>query len=181
MFAEQATGLLAGGVDLVIIETTQDILELKAAVFGVRRACRDAGRAVPIQCSVSLLPQGGKMLLGTDISSALATIEGLGVDALGPARRAPRTCVTIRFLGSSARPGPPHPQCRIPIQGPQGETIFPSNSEPLATCWGVRRALRRRNRRRLLRHDAGAHPALAERVKGSIPPPRPAARASHAR
>ena len=46
VFAEQTTGLLGGGVDLVIIETTQDILELKAAVFGVRRACGDAGRAV---------------------------------------------------------------------------------------------------------------------------------------
>ena len=77
MFAEQATGLLAGGVDLVIIETTQDILELKAAVFGVRRAIAEQGRAVPIQCSVSLLPQGGKMLLGTDISAVLATLEAL--------------------------------------------------------------------------------------------------------
>src|SRR5215469_13500115 len=43
VFAEQTTGLLAGGVDLVIIETAQDILELKAAVFGVRRACDEAG------------------------------------------------------------------------------------------------------------------------------------------
>src|ERR1700740_2297961 len=46
VFAEQAIGLLAGGVDLVIIETTQDILELKAAVFGVRRACAEQGRIV---------------------------------------------------------------------------------------------------------------------------------------
>src|SRR5438270_132396 len=59
VFTEQATGLLQGGVDLVIVETAQDILELKAAVFGVRQAARELGRAVPLQCSVSLLPQGG--------------------------------------------------------------------------------------------------------------------------
>src|SRR5262249_33386819 len=69
VFAEQTAGLLTGGVDLVIIEPAQDILEVKAAVFGARRAFADGGRAVPIQCSVSLLPQGGKMLLGTDISA----------------------------------------------------------------------------------------------------------------
>src|SRR5437588_3090682 len=45
VFTEQANGLLEGGVDLVIIETAQDILELKAAVFGVRQAARDLGRA----------------------------------------------------------------------------------------------------------------------------------------
>src|SRR5881409_203211 len=64
VFAQQAHGLLKGGVDLIIIETAQDILEVKAAVFGVREAFKTADRSVPIQCSVSLLPQGGKMLLG---------------------------------------------------------------------------------------------------------------------
>src|SRR5947209_4576915 len=53
VFAEQAEGLIGGGVDLIIIETTQDILELKATVFGVRQAARELGRSVPIQCSVS--------------------------------------------------------------------------------------------------------------------------------
>ena len=184
VFAEQATGLLAGGVDLVIIETTQDILELKAAVFGVRRACRDAGRAVPIQCSVSLLPQGGKMLLGTDISSALATIEGLGVDALG------LNCSTgpedmrdaIRFLGEfSSVPVHCIPNAGIPIQGPQGETIFPEQPEPLATVLGE---FVDRYGIGIVGGCCGTTPehirALAERVKGSIPPPRPAARPPHA-
>src|SRR5215211_6013665 len=72
VFAEQAQGLVAGGADLIIIETAQDILEVKAAVFGARRAFAESGRSVPIQTSVSLLPQGGKMLLGTDIQSVLA-------------------------------------------------------------------------------------------------------------
>src|SRR5215212_11922057 len=65
VFEEQARGLLEGGVDLIIIETAQDILEVKAAIFGVREAFENVGRTVPIQTSVSLLPNGGKMLLGT--------------------------------------------------------------------------------------------------------------------
>src|ERR671927_958066 len=83
VFAEQAEGLLTGGVDLIIIETAQDILEVKAAVFGVREAFATTGRRTPIQTSVSLLPNGGKMLLGTDISAALTTLEALKVDVIG--------------------------------------------------------------------------------------------------
>src|SRR5256714_4376417 len=74
VFTEQASGLLAGDVDLVIIETAQDLLEVKAAIFGARAAFQAAGRQVPIHTSVSLLPNGGKMLLGTDISAVLATL-----------------------------------------------------------------------------------------------------------
>src|SRR5881398_508401 len=67
IFTQQAQGLVRGGADLLIIETAQDILEVKAAVFGAREAMKATGTTLPIQCSVSLLPQGGKMLLGTDI------------------------------------------------------------------------------------------------------------------
>src|SRR3954469_11483147 len=126
IFAEQATGLLEGGVDLIIIETAQDILEVKAAVFGAREAFAAAGRSVPIQTSVTLLPQGGKMLLGTDIDSALTTLTALDVDLLG------LNCSTgpedmrdaIRFLGEHS-PLPVHciPNAGLPIQGPEGETI----------------------------------------------------------
>src|SRR5438093_2986902 len=80
VFTEQAQGLLEGGVDLIIIETAQDILEVKAAVFGTREAFKQTGKQVPIQTSVTLLPQGGKMLLGTDIDAALATLSGLRAD-----------------------------------------------------------------------------------------------------
>src|SRR3954464_2001920 len=83
VFEEQSRGLVEGGVDLVIIETAQDILEVKAAVFGVRQTFRATGRTLPLQISVSLLPNGGKMLLGTDISAALATLEALDVDVIG--------------------------------------------------------------------------------------------------
>lgn len=139
VFAEQAEGLLAGGVDLLIIETAQDILEVKAAVFGARDAFRQAGRAVPIQCSVSLLPNGGKMLLGTDIDSVLTTLEALRVDVIG------LNCSTgpedmrdaIRFLGELC-PVPVHciPNAGLPQQGPDGETIFPEAPESLASVLG---------------------------------------------
>src|SRR5687768_8959571 len=56
VFAEQARGLVEGGADLIIIETAQDILEVKAAVVGAREAFKRTGRTLPIQCSVSLLP-----------------------------------------------------------------------------------------------------------------------------
>src|SRR6059058_2484655 len=83
VFTEQARGLVDGGADLIIIETAQDILEVKAAVFGAREAFKLADRALPIQTSVSLLPQGGKMLLGTDISAVLTTLSALDVQVIG--------------------------------------------------------------------------------------------------
>src|SRR5689334_13416422 len=139
VFTEQAQGLLQGGVDLIIIETAQDILEVKAAVFGVREAFKLTGRTTPIQTSVSLLPNGGKMLLGTDISAALATLEALHVDVIG------LNCSTgpedmrdaIRFLGEFA-PVPIHciPNAGIPHQGPDGETVFPEQPGPLADALG---------------------------------------------
>ena len=174
VFAEQAIGLIEGGVDLVIIETAQDILELKAAVFGVRDAARQLNRVVPIQCSVSLLPQGGKMLLGTEISAVLATLEALDVDAIG------LNCSTgpedmrdaIRFLGEfSSVPVHCIPNAGLPLQGPNGETIFPEQPEPLADVLGdfVDR-YGDVDRRRLLRHHAGPHSKrIAERVKDRNP------------
>jgi 5-methyltetrahydrofolate--homocysteine methyltransferase len=139
IFTEQARGLLDGGVDLIIIETAQDILEVKAAVFGAREAFKLGGRSVPIQTSVTLLPQGGKMLLGTDIDAALTTLTALDVDVVG------LNCSTgpedmrdaIRFLGEFS-PLPVHciPNAGLPVQGPDGETIFPEAPEPLANVLG---------------------------------------------
>lgn len=139
IFAEQAHGLLDGGVDLLIVETAQDILEVKASIFGIREAFKLAGRSVPIQASVSLLPNGGKMLLGTDVNAALTTLEALKVDVIG------LNCSTgpedmrdaIRFLGEHS-PVPVHciPNAGIPHQGPDGETVFPEQPGPLAESLG---------------------------------------------
>ena len=57
VFTEQAAGLIDGGADLLIIETAQDILEVKAAIFGAREAFKSTGRTLPIHTSVSLLPE----------------------------------------------------------------------------------------------------------------------------
>src|SRR6195952_296432 len=138
-FTEQAQGLLEGGVDLVIIETAQDILEVKAAIFGARAAFEQVGRTVPLQISVSLLPNGGKMLLGTDISSVLATLEALKVDVVG------LNCSTgpndmrdaIRFLGEfSSLPIHCIPNAGLPQQGRNGETISPEGPDELAAVLG---------------------------------------------
>jgi 5-methyltetrahydrofolate--homocysteine methyltransferase len=139
VFAEQARGLVEGGADLIIIETAQDILEVKASIFGAREAFKQAGRALPIQCSVSLLPNGGKMLLGTDVQAVLTTLTALEVDVVG------LNCSTgpedmrdaIRFLGETS-PLPVHciPNAGLPLQGPDGETIFPEKPEPLAATLG---------------------------------------------
>src|SRR5204863_4409610 len=132
VFRQQATGLIDGGVDLIVIETAQDLLEVKAAIFGARAAFASAGRTLPIHASVSLLPNGGKMLLGTDISAVLTTLEALHVDVVG------LNCSTgpedmrdaIRFLGEfSPVPVSCIPNAGIPIQGNDGETIFPQGPE----------------------------------------------------
>ena len=77
-----AEGLLEGGVDLFILETHFDLLAVKAAVIGVRRAMAKVGRQVPIQCQVTM-ELTGRMLVGTEISAALASIDPLGVDIIG--------------------------------------------------------------------------------------------------
>src|SRR5690349_16959791 len=139
VFAEQARGLVEGGADLIMIETAQDILEVKASIFGAREAFEATGRKLPIQCSVSLLPNGGKMLLGTDIQSVLTTLTALDVDVIG------LNCSTgpedmrdaIRFLGeTSTLPVHCIPNAGLPLQGPDGETIFPEEPGPLAATLG---------------------------------------------
>ncbi len=81
-FAEQALGLIEGGSDCLIIETAQDILEVKAAVFAARSAMATAGRRLPVIASVSL-DTTGRMLLGTDVAAVLAILEALRVDVVG--------------------------------------------------------------------------------------------------
>jgi 5-methyltetrahydrofolate--homocysteine methyltransferase len=178
VFTEQAEGLVEGGADLIIIETAQDILEVKAAVFGAREAFKLAGRALPIQTSVSLLPQGGKMLLGTDIRAVLTTLSALDVQVIG------LNCSTgpedmrdaIRYLGETS-PLPVHciPNAGLPLQGPNGETIFPEQPEPLAATLGE---FVERYGVGIVGGCCGTTPdhirAIRERVDGSVPGERPA-------
>jgi 5-methyltetrahydrofolate--homocysteine methyltransferase len=163
VFAEQARGLIAGGADLIIIETAQDILEVKAAVFGAREAFKEAGRTLPIQTSVSLLPQGGKMLLGVDV---------IGLNcSTGPEDMRD----AIRFLGEHS-PLPVHciPNAGLPLQGPDGETIFPETPEQISNVLGE---FVERFDVSIVGGCCGTTPdhirALAERVEGCVPKQRP--------
>jgi 5-methyltetrahydrofolate--homocysteine methyltransferase len=177
IFTEQARGLVEGGADLIIIETAQDILEVKAAIFGAREAFKQAGRAMPIQTSVSLLPQGGKMLLGTDIQAVLTTLASLDVQVIG------LNCSTgpedmrdaIRYLGEFS-PLPVHciPNAGLPLQGPDGETIFPEEPGPLAATLGE---FVERYGIGIVGGCCGTTPdhigAIRERVEGRVPGERP--------
>ena len=83
IFFEQARGLVEGGVDAIIIETQQDMLELRAAVLAVDAVRRELMRDVFLIAQPTLIDANGRMLLGTDIGSALATLERLPVDCVG--------------------------------------------------------------------------------------------------
>ncbi len=82
VFAEQARGLVEGGVDVLVLETQQDILEVKAAVYGINQYFASAGVRVPLQAQVTL-DTTGRMLLGTDIAAVLAILEALPIDVVG--------------------------------------------------------------------------------------------------
>jgi len=81
-YQRNAEGLLEGGVDGLIVETCQDLLQAKAAVIGCRRAMARTGREVSLICQVTV-ETTGTMLLGSEIGAALTALEPLGVDLLG--------------------------------------------------------------------------------------------------
>src|SRR5437016_3393648 len=135
IFREQAAALLEGGVDVLLIETSQDILEVRAAITGMRRAMQQAGRAVPIQAQVSL-DTSGRMLLGTDIAAVMSTLLALRVDIVG------LNCSTgpeymrepVRFLAENC----PLPISTIPNAGiplnVNGLAVYPMEPEPMAAA-----------------------------------------------
>lgn len=81
-YRTQVEGMLAGGVDAVLIETAQDILQAKAAIIGARRALAAAGADLPLLVNVTV-ETTGTMLLGTEIGAALTALEPLGIDHIG--------------------------------------------------------------------------------------------------
>jgi 5-methyltetrahydrofolate--homocysteine methyltransferase len=81
-FAEQAEGLLAGDVDLFIVETCQDVLQIKAALQGIEAAFARAGTRRPLMVSVTM-ETTGTMLVGTDIAAVVAILEPFPIDVLG--------------------------------------------------------------------------------------------------
>jgi 5-methyltetrahydrofolate--homocysteine methyltransferase len=81
-FYVQASGLIAGNVDLLILETQHDILEVKAAIIGIHQAFKASARSLPLQVQMTL-DANGLMLLGTDITAAIVILEGMGIDVIG--------------------------------------------------------------------------------------------------
>jgi 5-methyltetrahydrofolate--homocysteine methyltransferase len=81
-FAEQAEGLLAGDVDLFIVETCQDVLQIKAALQGIEAAFSKTGQRRPLMVSITM-ETTGTMLVGSDIAAALAILEPFPIDVLG--------------------------------------------------------------------------------------------------
>jgi 5-methyltetrahydrofolate--homocysteine methyltransferase len=139
IYGEQARALVDGGADFLILETMQDLLELRAAIAGIRREFEGGMRRVPIQAQPTLITEG-RMLLGTDIRAVCATLEALRVDVIGlncstgPAQMRD----SIRYLCENARAFVSViPNAGLPLMGPNGETIYPEGPEELAQELGA--------------------------------------------
>lgn len=78
----QVLGLIKGGADALLVETTQDLLQTKSAIIGAKRAMTQLGIELPIVVSVTI-ETTGTMLLGSEIGAALTTLSALGIDAIG--------------------------------------------------------------------------------------------------
>ncbi len=81
-FAEQVRAMVDGGVDAVLVETAQDLLQAKSAVIGARRALTATGADLPLMVHVTV-ETTGTMLLGTEIGAALTALEPLDIDLIG--------------------------------------------------------------------------------------------------
>ncbi len=133
VFEEQARGLVEGGVDVLLIETSQDILEVKAQITGIRRALAALNVQLPIQAQVTL-DTSERMLLGTDITSAMTILEALRADIIG------LNCSTgpehmrepVRYLCENSRlPISVIPNAGIPLNE-GGKAVYPLAPEELA-------------------------------------------------
>jgi len=144
VFAEQARALVEGGADVLLLETSQDILEVRAAVAGIQRYFEETGVRIPLQAQITL-DTSGRMLFGTEIGAALTTLEALPIDVLG------LNCSTgpehmagpVKYLTEhSTRPISVLPNAGLPINV-DGDAVYPMQPEPFAELlgefvdWGV--------------------------------------------
>ncbi len=145
-FLEQVLGLIEGGVDILLVETCQDLLQAKAALAAVFDGMRQTGKRLPVQMQVTL-EATGTMLLGTEIGAALTSLEPFDVDAIG------LNCATgpkemndaVRYLGiNSSKEVSVLPNAGLP-QNVGGHAVYKLTPEELAeyhklfiTEYGVR-------------------------------------------
>ncbi|HEX2416659.1 MAG TPA: methionine synthase, partial [Micromonosporaceae bacterium] len=132
-YQENARGLIDGGVDGLLVETCQDLLQAKAAVLGSKRAMAAADRDIPLICHVTVETTGA-MLLGSEIGAALTALQPLGVDliglncATGPAEMTEH----LRYLSQHAQVGiSVMPNAGLPELTPQGAR-YPLTPDDLA-------------------------------------------------
>ncbi|MFD8326646.1 methionine synthase [Streptomyces lydicus] len=121
-YQQNAEGMIAGGADALLVETTQDLLQTKAAILGARRALKATGADLPVICSVTV-ETTGTMLLGSEIGAALTALEPLGIDmiglncATGPAEMSEH----LRYLARNSRiPLACMPNAGLPVLGKDG-------------------------------------------------------------
>ena len=132
-YAQAAEGLARGGADAFLIETSQDLLQVKAAVLGCKDGMAAAGRRLPIISHVTI-ETTGTMLLGSDIGAALTALEPLGIDmiglncATGPAEMVEH----LRYLSQHAGiPVSVMPNAGLPELGANG-AVYPLGAEEFA-------------------------------------------------
>ena len=176
----QAKYLVEGGVDVLLVETAQDILEVKAAITGFERLFAELGRRVPIQTQITL-DTSGRMLLGTDIASALATLEAMRVDVVG------LNCSTgpehmrepIRYLTEHASlPISVIPNAGLPLNTGTGEAIYPLEPVPMA---GMLREFVQQFGVRIVGGCCGTTPAHLAAIVSAVRAVTPAALPEHKR
>ncbi|MGW2663890.1 methionine synthase [Nocardia tengchongensis] len=134
-YTEAALGMLDGGADAILIETCQDLLQVKAAVTGSHNAMVKAGRRIPIITHVTM-ETTGTMLVGSEIGAALTALEKLGIDMIG------LNCATgpdemsehLRHLSKHAQlPVSVMPNAGLPVLGAKGAE-YPLSAEDLAVA-----------------------------------------------
>ncbi|MEU6173531.1 methionine synthase [Streptantibioticus parmotrematis] len=137
-YQTEVEGLIAGGADAVLVETTQDLLQTKASLIGARRALKAAGVDLPLLCQVTV-ETTGTMLLGSEIGAALTALEPLGIDliglncATGPAEMSEH----LRHLARHARIGvSAMPNAGLPVLGKDG-AHYPLTPSELADAQEV--------------------------------------------
>ncbi len=132
-FETQVAAMIAGGIDAVQVETSQDLLQTKAAILGAKRAIAASGKDIPILASVTV-ETTGTMLLGSEIGAALTALEPLGIDviglncATGPAEMSEH----LRYLSQHARVQiSAMPNAGLPLLTAEG-AVYPLGPDALA-------------------------------------------------
>jgi len=131
-FMIQAQGLILGGVDALLIETSQDILEVKIAIEACHKAMHDAGKKVYLIANVTL-DQYGKMLLGTSIQAAYTTVSSMNIDAFGlNCSTGPREMESsVRWLSEQELPILVMPNAGMP-QNEGGRAVYKMTPQEIA-------------------------------------------------